>query len=292
MENMKIYYNSDYTASKYGFDTTRKSAEIAKWLNVHGVDTTDPKDYYQQAENLINRLHAPDYVAAVKTGTPRHLAEAQGFDWDSKIYDMALAHSAGLLAATYAVLVNGEKIAGSLSSGLHHANTAEGTGFCTFNGLSVAATAAHKLGARNILCLDFDAHCGGGTYEMTRDINMTQIDVFTSPFDMYWIDDETDRSRMYEADVYNYLDTIDTALAEAERIGGWDFVIYNAGVDPYNTGVPAGDIYEREQMVAQFVKDGNYPTIFSIAGGYTWGQTTMEQLVDLHVSTVMALSNV
>jgi hypothetical protein len=41
-----------------------------------------------------------------------------------------------------------------------------GAGFCTFNGLALAALAALDLGAKRVLVLDLDAHCGGGTHEL------------------------------------------------------------------------------------------------------------------------------
>ena len=56
--------------------------------------------------------------------------------------------------------------AGALASGLHHARRSHGAGFCTFNGLALATIAAIDAGARRVLVLDLDAHCGGGTDEL------------------------------------------------------------------------------------------------------------------------------
>ena len=44
--------------------------------------------------------------------------------------------------------------AGSLSSGLHHATRALGSGFCTFNGLALAARAVIDAGAKRVLVVD------------------------------------------------------------------------------------------------------------------------------------------
>jgi hypothetical protein len=125
----------------------------------------------------------PEYVRAVRTGTPSDLAESQGFDWDPKLPSMAIAHSAGLVAAVSEVLTSTTRVAGSLSSGLHHARQDRGAGYCTFNGLAVAATEALDRGAERILVLDFDAHCGGGTRSMTSPDAVVQIDVSTVMFD-------------------------------------------------------------------------------------------------------------
>ena len=74
---------------------------------------------------------------------------------------MVLSSNGGAVAAGLAALEHG--VAGSLSSGLHHARREKGAGFCTFNGLVIAAREALTAGARSVLILDFDAHCGGGT---------------------------------------------------------------------------------------------------------------------------------
>ena len=287
---MKVFFNSDYTASGYAFDTTRKSAEIAAAIkHFPNVEINDPAGLYEVTEELIRRMHKTVYVHAIKTGDPLWKAESQGFTWDEDIYTMALAHNAGMVAAATEVLSNLEFVAGSLSSGLHHATAREGVGFCTFNGLAVAALAASQLGARRILSLDFDAHCGGGTYGMTRELGVVQVDVATSAFDSYDITDSESRLILCK-NPNDYIDTIEGALAYAKAHGPWDLVIYNAGMDPYNTRVSFDDLNRREEMVAEWVMENQYPTIFSMAGGYTWDGVTMKDLVDLHGLTVSAFS--
>ena len=292
---MKVYYNTDYTASEYAFDTTRKSAEIANYITnvtrIRELEVEDPSYAYQLTEKLINKMHSAEYVKAVKTGSPTNLAESQGFEWDESIYTMALAHNAGLVAATQHVLYNNNKVAGSLSSGLHHSSKDNGVGFCTFNGIAIAAQAAHEYGAKRILSLDFDAHCGGGTYSMTRDIGVVQVDVICSMFDDYDITD--DESRYFLAhEELSYDNLIKTALDYSTTLGPWDFVIYNAGMDPYNCGVTFQELARREEAVAQWAKANNYPIIFALAGGYTWGNVTMKDLVDLHTLTVRSFAEV
>jgi acetoin utilization deacetylase AcuC-like enzyme len=61
-----------------------------------------------------------------------------------------------------------------------------GQGFCTFNGLALAARAARSAGAEHILVLDLDAHCGGGTHELLGgDPGVSQLDVAVDRFDRY-----------------------------------------------------------------------------------------------------------
>ena len=115
-QQMKTYFNDDYVASKYAFNTTRKAQAIAESLvskPIQGLSLVDPDaDFFADgrlwkssfgdlAQSLAFLLHSDEYFAAVTTGEPRSLAESQGFDWDPGVSKMALAHMSGLVAATY-----------------------------------------------------------------------------------------------------------------------------------------------------------------------------------------------
>jgi len=281
-----VYYNKQYVASDYAFDTTRKSGEIASVIGAgdSAASLVDPATFTDQATSLISRVHASDYVDAVRTGVPSSLAESQGFTWDPKLSPMAVAHSSGLVAGVTEVLTGQNRVAGSLSSGLHHARADRGAGYCTFNGLAVAATCAFDLGIERLLVLDLDAHCGGGTRSMTDPNSVVQIDVSTVGFDR-WTPSGHDALLM--ADVDHYVHRVAEALELAERAGSVDMVLYNAGMDPANSGVSLSVLRQREQMVAEWVARHGYPVVYALAGGYTTG-ITMAELIELHLLTVEA----
>ena len=132
-----LYYSSSYVRSEYSFDTTRKSSWIAQSLSespIEGFELVEPEPLSQEQ---VESVHAREYVEAIRTGQPRGLAESQGFAWDPGLWPMVLASNGGAVAAALAALEHG--VAGSLSSGLHHARRDRGFGFCTFNGLVIAA---------------------------------------------------------------------------------------------------------------------------------------------------------
>jgi acetoin utilization deacetylase AcuC-like enzyme len=285
-----VYWNTDYTASGYAFDTTRKSGHIAKAILAGAAEValTDPDDSVERATELIQSVHDPRYVTAVMTGTPSDLASSQGFDWDPGIPTMAVAHSAGLVAGVTDVLTGAGWVAGSLSSGLHHARAGRGAGFCTFNGLAVAARAALDLGAERILVLDLDAHCGGGTRSLTDPGRVVQVDVSTSRFDR-WV--PTGDDGLLFAGRSDYLEQVDTALRTADRAGRFDLVLYNAGMDPVTDSmVSSSDIHSRERRVAEWAGGHDYPLVFALAGGYTSATVSMGALVDLHLATVRSFA--
>lgn len=295
---MDIYYDNDYIACGYKFDTTRKSERIAEAIRAFNkqqaildwnlVSLLSPSLYYNETSEIIESIHDETYVNAVKSGRPLWLAESQGFSWDPNIYKMALAHSAGVVAAVSAALSG--RMAGTLSSGLHHASRTTGNGFCTFNGLAAGVTAAQKRGASNILILDFDAHFGGGTYSLVGE-QITHVDVSVSFFDHYRIRKNSKVSFCKESKIGDYLPSILEALAFADK-KTYDLVIYNAGMDPINSGVPYEDLVEREALVAAWIRDRNYPAVFTLAGGYATGGITNQQIVDLHMLTVSAFTNI
>lgn len=277
---MKVFYSDDFTASEYAFDTTRKSKHVAE--RIAGlVDITKPIGTFS---DVTRSVHSETYVNAVISGDPLELAESQGFSWDEGLPVMAQAHMDGLLSAMTEVTVGSSTRSGSLSSGLHHARFDRGDGFCTFNGLAAAAL-PHLMKGYKVLILDFDAHCGGGTWDILSDIaNFTQVDVSVSAFDAYAIDSNSN-SRLVIADPSKYLSEIQNALDYAMK-SDWDLVIYNAGMDPFNCGVNSEDLKKREWMVSAAIDDT--PAIFALAGGYTWNGVTMEQIAELHSYTVEA----
>jgi acetoin utilization deacetylase AcuC-like enzyme len=282
---MKLFYNDDYVASRYAFDTTRKSQHIMKSLlndPIENIETYDPYLFVDTTKNLIERIHTEDYVNALKSGEPVNLAESQGFDWDEGIWTMAVAHSSGLVGAmTYALEENTRT--GSLSSGLHHARRGMGGGFCTINGLAVAARHALDMEANRVLVLDFDAHGGGGTWDIIKSKmpSVTQIDVVCSLFDTY---EPNGESAILEASARDYREQIDRALNYALTLDPFDVIIYNAGMDPLNSGVDIDDIIWREAAVSSFI--GRTPAVFALAGGYTWGKKSMDDVVSWHRLTI------
>src|SRR5262249_21745552 len=125
--------------------------------------------------------------------------------------------------------------------GLHHARHGSGAGFCTFNGLAIAARAALAAGAGSVLILDFDAHCGGGSAALIEDDpRIWQIDVSTSDYDSY-----SSSERVWLEVVHrgaDYLAAVRRGLDEAERRRPrFGLCLYNAGMDPYE-GCPVGGI--------------------------------------------------
>lgn len=288
---MKLYYSPDYVGSAHGFDTTRKARWIADSLAarpIGGVDILAPSPL---AVDDVLRVHQGGYVDAVRTGAPSMLAESQGFAWDPALWSMVLASNGGVLAAAHAALDDG--VAGSLSSGLHHARYDEGSGFCTFNGLVIAAKALLAAAAvSSVLIVDLDAHCGGGTAQLIEgDTRIWHADVAVDGFDSYAGQSNSELSDVVDA--ADYLPAVQRALAHVDRIGPFDLCLYNAGMDPYQgcaigglAGITGDVLARREQLVFQWCRGRGVPVAFVMAGGYVGQGLAQQTLVDLHRLTI------
>ncbi len=288
---ISVFYSPDYAAGAHAFDTTRKAAWVAESLATRPMPGIELREPHPLSARDLMAVHTAEYVDAVRTGEPRSLAESNGLAWDEAFYGMVRASNGGAVAAALEALRTG--VSGSLSSGLHHAKRGRGAGFCTFNGLAVAARKAVDAGARGVLVLDLDAHCGGGTAELlSPDERFAQVDIAVDAFDFY---EPAGRFTLDTIlDAAEYLPTLQRRLAAVDS-EAFDLVLYNAGMDPYErclTGGRAGIsrpvLEEREETVFEWCRKQALPVAFVLAGGYVSPGFDRDDLVDLHRLTLAA----
>jgi acetoin utilization deacetylase AcuC-like enzyme len=108
-----VFYSPLYVSAGHHFETTRKAMWVAGSLDgaaISGVRLLAPPLLSHEA---LCQVHDAAYVAAMKDGVPRGLAESQGFTWDKGLWPMVLASNGGVVAAALTALQSG--VAGSLS---------------------------------------------------------------------------------------------------------------------------------------------------------------------------------
>jgi acetoin utilization deacetylase AcuC-like enzyme len=287
-----VYYDPSYVAAGFAFPTTRKARWIADSLIAQPIPGIILERPTPLTEENLRTVHDLEYIRAVQTGEPRRLAESNELAWDTGLWPMVLASNGGAVAAALRALRDG--IAGSLSSGLHHARRDQGRGYCTFNGLAIAAETAVAAGAGDVLILDLDAHCGGGTYQIiARNPHIWQVDVSTDRFDLYEPGQRTTLDIV--ANAADYLPTITRRLREAQarRFG---LCLYNAGMDPHEdcpegalAGITDQHLRAREELVFDWCRQQELPVAFVMAGGYVRPPRMDEgRLVELHRLTLTA----
>jgi acetoin utilization deacetylase AcuC-like enzyme len=306
-----VHYSPAYVAAAHAFDTTRKAAWVADAVrDIDGVHLVAPSPTWDDVtvEAAIRRVHDGAYVDALATGEPRELAESQGFTWDTGLWTAVRASTAGVLSAVDVVLgaedVDAPPLSGSLSSGMHHAGYGHGSGFCTVNGLVVAALHAVTHHDVDVTILDVDAHAGGGTDELLRLHGaalgldrVRHLDLTTKPFDSYVHrtprpgDVNIEDTALSDDDAY--LDAVDVlldALPDASRSGRRHLVLHNAGMDP-SPEISFAALAERERRVAAALITRGLAGVFVLAGGYTWSASE-DDVAAAHSSTVRAFADV
>lgn len=292
---MKLFYSPAYVTSEHGFDTTRKAQWVAD--TVRGYPNIELVEPSPVAHETLSEVHDPVYVGAIQTGEPKHLADSTDLPWNPGVWTAVTASNGGVIAAALEALRT-KSISGSLSSGIHHAGRGGGKGFCTFNGLVMAAMTAIKEGAKRILILDLDAHCGGGTANIlahwrrenqTTDSWIQHVDISVSCYDQYTAL-RPDTLDIID-DVAFYLPTIGRRLTLLTK--NWDLCLYNAGMDPHEScpidglsGVTEGVLTAREGIVFSWCAKYKIPVAFVLAGGYIGQHLDQRGLVALHAITI------
>lgn len=180
-----------------------------------------------------------------------------------------------LVAATLYALRTG-KAGVSPTSGFHHAEWNSPQGFCTFNGLMVAAVKAQEAGAARVGVLDLDAHYGNGTDNITKHLHAHD-----------WLSHYTyGRWSVTPENAENWLRDLPEIVKG--HFEGCDVVIFQAGADPHINDPLGGDLtteqmQRRDRIVFQTLKELGVPVAWNLAGGY---QPNIDDVIQIHVNTM------
>ena len=272
------------------------AAEVAKMPDITLVAPEPASD------TDLQRVHTAEYFHAIRDGEPRALAESQKFPWSPALFPSVRLTSGACIAAARAALRDGASAA--IASGFHHACADHGEGFCTFNGLIVAADALLATrDANRIAVLDMDLHYGNGTAQLAA----TRPHIFAVSIygNDYWAnvpyrdvatrrheDGMNHRSFALPAgcDRRSMMLVMDEALP---LIAEWkpDLLLYQAGADPYfedpfsPLALDADDLRARDFRVFEFARTHAIPIAWVLAGGYT---RDISKIVRIHTHTFEA----
>jgi acetoin utilization deacetylase AcuC-like enzyme len=297
MKNINVYYSPDYLCDGYGVDTREKAGDIAaSFLDrpIAGIQVVAPE---AATSDEVARVHKRRYINALLTGRPDSLADANGIgDWSTDLRRSVFAMVGGCIASARDSYLN-KVNSGSLSSGLHHARAGHGSGFCTLNGLAIAARDVLIQGAKRVLIIDLDAHGGGGTASLIEGVaGIEQIDVSVNGFDNY---EDSGNARLVRSSGETYIHDVKQLLASVVDPSLIDLVIYNAGMDPHedcstggSTGITTDVLAQREKLVFEWAGQHGVPVSFVLAGGYSGRKLSRSQLVDLHRLTIQEAARV
>ncbi|MEM8783773.1 MAG: histone deacetylase [Planctomycetota bacterium] len=309
---LPVFYHPDY-AAPIGDDHTmpiRKFGLVAEALRRDDTLAVGFREPTPITDAQLRSAHTPDYIEAVRTGHPRGLAESQKFPWTPPLFGSVKLTAAGMLDACRAALdpQNEHRAAAALVSGFHHAHADHGEGFCTFNGLAIAADALRdESQAERIAVLDLDLHYGNGTASLcAARPHLANLSIYgndyreNTPYRDVSIKRHKDGPNHRGVALPNGADG-DHLLTVLNAELPWlltcfdgqppDALIYQAGADPLRDDpyspldLGHSDLRTRDAFVFDFARRHGLPVAWNLAGGYT---KDVSQVVDAHVNTFRA----
>lgn len=235
----------------------RKQKQVFDQVYLHTEDDAlpsqvlKPEDYYD--------VHSREYVNGVLNGV---LPNGFG-DYDNDKLAHAVASVDSMYVAARAALDH--RVAFAPVSGFHHAGYEHGGGFCTFNGLLIAAMKLRKanLLPEGLLIIDGDGHYGNGTEEIIAQLDLDWV--------AHWgLDYGT---------VDGDFDTASERLHWAMNSGKYSLIMYQAGADCHQAD-PAASGYlttaqwdQRDRGIFRWAAAQGTPIVWNLAGGYNGNKT-------------------
>lgn len=270
---MKIFYRPEQTAvdaQTFSPSPGKPALVVERWRRLPGMELATFEPVTREDLALA---HARGYVDGVLD-----LCYSNGFGSKDAGIASTLPYTSGsFYAAARHALVERENCV-SPTSGFHHAGYDYGSGFCTFNGLMVAAQKLRKEFSRvKVGILDLDCHYGNGTEDIIDTLQLSYVQHYTFG-----------GMPINKTNAQPWLNKLPATIVET--FGLCDVVLYQAGADPHVNDPLGGvlttaQLFERDRVVFQTLKDAGIPAAWNLAGGY---QKPIGKVLDLHDNTLAA----
>ncbi len=269
---MKVFY--DPAQNVVGNVSSSPSAGKPSQLLAYWQELGLPLEIVQPkplSAEEISSAHDPDYVKKILS-----CQRANGVSNLLESVAKSLPWTSGSMVSAAWHAVTEKETTASLSSGFHHACYDSAGGFCTFNGLAIAAQLLKKrLGNVRVGILDCDVHYGNGTDNIIKKLGLIYI--------VHWTFGGEDISP----------GTADRWLADLpgilERFKDCQVILYQAGADPHIDDPLGGvltseQLRSRDQIVFEWAKRIGIPVAWNLAGGY---QSPLQKVLDIHTATAL-----
>lgn len=274
---MKVFYRNDMSVDSGGFSPSARKPEqaIADWQE-RGLDI-ELVEFDAATSDDLCLAHDARYVKAVLSGKA---SNGHG-NRIPEVTQSCLKTVGSLVAASRAAFA--ERIVCSPTSGFHHAGYGHGHGFCTFNGLIVAARTVINEGlCDKVAILDCDAHYGDGTADCIYKLDLQeQIEHWTYGI-QFGLGEPFSQKKLL-AKIRKFL--------KASAKAGCGLVLFQAGADPFvgdslGGDMTKGELRERDALVFNLCIDLGLPVAYCHAGGYARDEDgTIEPVLSIHRAT-------
>lgn len=233
-------------------------------------------DAPRASDTQLARVHAPDYLAALREGTlDRDAQRRLGFEWSEALVERCRYETGGTCRTVELALQHG--LACNTAGGTHHAHRDFGSGYCLLNDLAVAALHAREaLGVQRLLIFDLDVHQGDGTAALLADAPA----LFTcsvhcqANFPARKQHSDLDIGLPRDIGDADYLAVLAEHLPALLQRLKPELVLYDAGVDVHAQDrlgylqLSDAGLAARERYVLQTCRDARVPVAAVIGGGY------------------------
>lgn len=276
LARIPVFYRPDMVAPT---DSYSPSSAKPRWVLEDWVDADLPIEVRSFEPATVEQLalaHERAYIDGVLGGTI-----ANGFgNRDAAVAATLPLTSGAMIAAAREALRNGV-VACAPVSGFHHAHWRRASGFCTFNGLVVAARVLKTEGLlQRVGILDLDQHWGDGT------------DALIAQFGLRWISHHSAGRHGWGADEAEaYLAALPSRVS---RFMDCDLLLYQAGADahvddPLGGWMTDEQLARRDRIVFEVAADLGLPVAWNLAGGYQRDeQGGIEPVLAIHRRTLQA----
>ncbi|MEZ5930383.1 MAG: histone deacetylase [Alphaproteobacteria bacterium] len=301
---LPIVHHPDYAAPmppghRFPMDKFRR---VMRRLLDDGIVRADQVHRPEPAPRAwLERVHRGDYVEAVLTQTVDARIERRiGLPITEGVARRSAAANGGTVLTARLALELG--LACNTAGGSHHAFAEEGSGFCVFNDVAVAATLLLDEGRiERALVVDLDVHQGDGTAKIFENDQR----VFT--FSMHCRTNFPTRKQTSDLDIalepgtddQLYLQLLDDVLPGLLTDHRPDLVFFNAGVDPHREDklgrldLTDAGLARRERYVLESCVTRGIPVAGVLGGGYApdpdrlaFLHTTLHRVADEIFSTL------
>lgn len=291
MQKLPIVYHPRYNIGFWGLEKfhkfdSKKYGRVFDFLVSNKIIT--PDQVYEPSmisDEQLRLVHTQEYLNSLSdSATVALIAEMPLLSWmpgaviERKVLDPMKYATGGTvlgadLAAQYGWAIN-------LSGGYHHAKANEGSGFCIYADIPIAAYCLwQKKPEAKIMIVDLDAHQGNGNESIFNTEPRVKI------FDMYnteafpW-DDSAKKYIGYNYPLHarmsdeEYLAILKLELPKALDAEKPNFIIYNAGTDIFaddsvgNMKISAEGIIDRDIFVFMQARKRKIPILMVLSGGY------------------------
>lgn len=275
-----VYFDPAMLAKAHSISPSlgKPALVVADWQQQGFAIDIEP--FKPVTHETLSLAHDPRFVQAIFEGKTNN-----GFDnRDPAIAESARYTCGAMLRASLQALVS-ETVAVAPVSGFHHAYYESCHGFCTFNGLMVAAVSLHqskKVGKVGIL--DLDQHWGDGTEDIIQELAIDWIQHYSAG--------ATERDARHARPFLDMLERL------VESFSGCDILMYQAGADPHVKDPLGGwmtteQLQERDRIVFTTAHRMGLPVVWNLAGGYQRDASGgIAPVLEIHRNTMRECLNV